>query len=92
MGNRGCSGLASVKPREEAVGARLLPDCKFNEIRHWLGMGWTAEPRICSIRHDTPLVTARRQRQTHVHRQSVGCSVFRLDGPAHGLDIAACDR
>jgi len=40
----------------------------------------------------TPLVTARRERQTHMHRQSVGRSVFRLDGPAHGLDIATCDR
>jgi hypothetical protein len=89
---KGCPGLANAKPWEEAVGARLLPDCKFNEIQHWLGMGWTAEPRICSIRHDNPSVTARHQRQTHVHRQSVGRSVFRLDGPAHGLDIAACDR
>jgi len=60
---------------------------------HLCLIGRAAELRTSSFRRCNPaLVTARRERQANMHRQSVWGSVFRLDRPAHCLDIAARDR
>ena len=67
-----------------------LPDWQINELRHSFGLPNSAPS---SLRYDNPaLGAAWRQRQANMHRQSMWHSVFRLDCPAHGLDIAACDR
>ena len=53
----------------------------------------TAEvPDIFCSKLDTSLIAARCQWQTNMDRQSVWHPVFRLDGSAHRLDIAAGDR